>query len=86
MSPTLPLSALAEDVRVAREAVQAMRASPSDRVNLGWARETLLCAMEVYAAELTARRLPVPHQLRDDLRLQRELRRAPGGSEWRRHG
>ena len=41
---------------------------------------------EVYARELTARRLPVPRQLRDDLRLQRGIQRHPQASGWHRHG
>lgn len=34
-------------------------------------RTRLLACLEAYSAALTARRLPIPPRLRDDLRLQR---------------
>lgn len=74
-APTL--AELAADIRVAREVVAAMRIAPVVQPALLSARQTLLRAMEAYALELTARRLPIPHQLRDDLRLQRDLGRQP---------
>ena len=37
------------------------------------ARAKLLACMEAYSAALTARRLPIPPRLRDDLRLHRAL-------------
>jgi hypothetical protein len=36
-------------------------------------RAKLLACMEAYSAALTARRLPIPPRLRDDLRLHRAL-------------
>ena len=80
------LAELAGDVRAAREGVHAMRAAPVFQPSLLSARQTLLCAMEAYADELTARRLPIPPQLRDDLRLHRDIRRHPYGSSRLRHG
>jgi hypothetical protein len=79
------LSELAGDVRVAREEVRALRAVPVIVPDLLSARETLLRAMEAYADELTARHLPIPPQLRDDLRLQRDIRRRPTGRTWPYH-
>lgn len=79
------LAELAGEVRTAREKVSAGRLAPVDWPSLLSARQTLLGAMEVYARELTARRLPVPRQLRDDLRLQRGIRRQPQASGWDRH-
>ncbi len=67
------LSELATDVRRAREAVLARRVAPVVREDLVRAQRVLLAALEAYVAELVVRRLPVPHRLRDDLRLQREL-------------
>jgi hypothetical protein len=84
-TPTL-LTGLAGDVRVAREEVEARRLAPVDQPRLLSARQTLLSAMELYARELTTRRLPVPRQLRDDLRLQRHIRRQPPASGWDRRG
>jgi hypothetical protein len=69
------LHRLAQDVRAARQEVNAMRAAPVSPSILLSARQSLLRAMEAYADELTTRRLPVPPQLRDDLRLQRDIRR-----------
>ncbi|WP_141776485.1 hypothetical protein [Phycicoccus sp. SLBN-51] len=85
--PTTPstLAELAGEIRAAREEVDARRLAPVDWPSLLSARQTLLGAMEVYARELTARRLPLPRQLRDDLRLQRGIRRQPQASGWHRH-
>lgn len=77
---------LAGDIRAAREEVDARRLAPVDWPSLLSARQALLGALEVYATELTARRLPVPRQLHDDLRLQRSIRRHPQDSGWHRHG
>ncbi|HEV7147778.1 MAG TPA: hypothetical protein VGN48_12365 [Pedococcus sp.] len=74
-SPTL--AELAANIRVARQLVAAMRVAPVVQPMLLSAREALLRAMEAYALELTARRLPIPPQLRDDLRLQRDIGRHP---------
>jgi hypothetical protein len=82
--PTMPprLALLLHDMRTARAEVRAMRAAPVVPANLLSARQTLLSAMEAYADELTVLRLPIPPQLRDDLRLQRDIRRHPSGSPW----
>ena len=70
------LALLAEEMRVARERVRELRCGPPVvRDRLLAARQSLLVAMESYVAELTARRLPVPPKLRDDLRLQRDIGR-----------
>jgi hypothetical protein len=73
----LTLAELAANIRAAREVVAAMRIAPVVQPVLLSARQNLLRAMEAYALELTARRLPIPPQLRDDLRLLRYLRRQP---------
>ena len=67
------LSVLATDVRRARQNVLARRMAPVVWEDLVRAQRTLLRAMEAYVSELVLRRLPIPHRLRDDLRLQREL-------------
>ena len=69
------LARLAEDMRVAREAVRDLRRGPIVHDRLLAARQSLLRAMESYAAELTARGLPVPRKLHGDLRLQQDIRR-----------
>ena len=89
-APTVPepprtLAELADDVRRAREEVSARRMQPVTPTSLLSARRELLRVMELYSDELIARRLPVPHQLRDDLRLLREIRGNPG-SDWHRRG
>lgn len=85
-TPTAPstLAELAGEIRTAREDVDARRLAPVDWPRLLAARQALLGAMEVYARELTARGLPVPRQLRDDLRLQRGIGH-PQATGWRRH-
>jgi hypothetical protein len=82
--PTVPtprrtLAELAEDVRAARGEVTARRMSPVTQSSLISARQELLRVMEIYGDELVARRLPVPPQLRDELRLLRDIRRDPSG-------
>jgi hypothetical protein len=69
------LELLAQHVRIAREEVGKLRRGPIAHERLLAARQTLLKAMESFAAELTARGLPIPPRLRDDLRLQQNLRR-----------
>lgn len=64
------LRELATDVRLARQNVLVHRLSPVNGDHLVHAQRLLLQAMRDYACELTARGLPVPHRLRDDLRLQ----------------
>ena len=83
-APRRTLAQLASDVRSARLEVAARRVSPVEQVGLQSAREELLRVMELYSDELIARRLPVPHQLRDDLRLLRDIRRNPAIGERRR--
>ena len=75
--PRRALAELAEDVRVARAEVVARRRQPVVQPSLESARLELLRVMQVYSDELIARRLPVPPQLRDDLRLYRHLGRNP---------
>ena len=84
-APPRSLAEMAEDVRLARQEVAARRMSPVTQSSLLSARQELLRVMEVYSDELTARRLPIPPQLRDDLRLHRVIRRNPG-SDWHRRG
>jgi hypothetical protein len=68
------LAVLALEMRLALDSVQELRRGPVVKDRLSAAREVLLMAMERYAAELTARGLPVPRELHRDLRLQRDLR------------
>lgn len=84
--PRRTLAEMAGDVRAARDEVAARRMSPVTPSLLLSARQELLRVMELYSDELTARRLPVPPQLRDDLRLYRDLRRHPAGSDLHLHG
>lgn len=65
---------LSADVRAAREQVAASRAAPYAKGQLLPARQWLLRALEAYTAALTARRLPIPPRLRDELRLLRRTR------------
>jgi hypothetical protein len=69
------IARLMRDLQTSREQVRALRRPPVVYGRLLLARQSLLRAMEAYADELTARRLPIPTRLRDDLRLQREIRR-----------
>jgi hypothetical protein len=77
--PTSPglaaLEHLMEDVRLARADVQALRRAPVVHDRLFAARQSLLRALEAYAEALTVRHLPIPPKLRDELRLQREIRK-----------
>lgn len=50
---------------LAQELSQPRNGPPVER------RVTLLACLEAYTAALTARRLPIPPRVRDDLRLQR---------------
>ncbi|GAB2753448.1 hypothetical protein GCM10027039_09520 [Terrabacter koreensis] len=68
------LTVLAEDLRRARHEVRQLRGVAVPPRSLASAHESLLVAMERYAAELAALSLPVPTRLRDDLRLQRSIR------------
>jgi hypothetical protein len=70
-----PLAVLAEALQSAREEVDRLRRPPIAHDQLLAARQSLLVAMDSYAAELTARGLPIPWKLRDELRLQHSVRR-----------
>jgi hypothetical protein len=87
-APTLPptLAELVEGIRSARAEVRLMRAAPVIQPNLLSARQRLLRAMEAYADELIVRHLPIPPRLRDELRLQREIRRRTNGRPSARYG
>lgn len=61
---------LATELRMARQDVLAHRLAPVNREHLVLAQRSLLRAMQNYASQLSACGLPVPHRLRDDLRLQ----------------
>ena len=67
------LEALLEELRSAQQDVGRLRCTPNDQRGLRAAQRSLLVAMESYAAGLTARGLPTPWKLRDDLRLQRRI-------------
>ena len=71
------LPELAQDVQAAAAEVRTKRAAPISERDLLSARRTLLLAMEAYVDALTARRLPIPRLLHDDLRLQRGIERHP---------
>ncbi|MDQ6873885.1 MAG: hypothetical protein M3042_02310, partial [Actinomycetota bacterium] len=49
-------------------------------------RAHLIAALEDYAAALSASRLPVPHSIRDELRLQRSVASLRGPGSQRRSG
>jgi len=66
------LPSLLVDLLAARNAV-AHDATPGRNHQPSPARGKLLACMEAYVAALTARRLPIPPRLRDDLRLHRGL-------------
>lgn len=69
------LALLAADVRAARAVVREVRRGRIVHDQLLEANQSLLAAMESYAAELTTRGLPVPPKLHGDLRLQRAIAR-----------
>jgi len=85
VSPTVPalpgpgqgptLDELSFDLRAAREHFRAMRAATSGPGELTFARQSLFRATEAYVDALTLRRLPIPRQLRDDMRLLQAMRR-----------
>ncbi|MGH3509141.1 MAG: hypothetical protein ACRDPI_02795 [Nocardioidaceae bacterium] len=71
-SPAAPsLDILGKRLRDARAAVDRHRQGPVGTTHIVGARQRLLGAMEEYIAALEARGLPVPYQLRDELRLAR---------------
>ena len=66
------LLALFQEVTSARAAMVVARRAPLGPPSVvERTRTRLLLALEVYTAELTARHLPVPYGIRDDLRIQR---------------
>lgn len=72
------LAVLADEMRLAHDLVHELRRGrPIVHDRLSAARRALLMAMESYAAELTARGLPLPRKLHGDLRLQRDLGQHP---------
>lgn len=77
--PQRPAELMAQ-VTAARMRVRSLRCGTVDRDQLNLAQDQLLAAMELYAAELERRRLPIPRSLRDDLRLYREIRMRPSPS------
>jgi hypothetical protein len=76
------LTELSQDFQAAAEEVRSKRAASVSERDLHVVRRALLRAMEAYADELTARRLPIPRRLHDDLRLQREIERHPNAWGW----
>lgn len=67
------LEVLLETLLSARQDVRRLRRTPNDQRGLHAAQQSLLTAMESYAAALTEQGLPMPWKLRDDLRLQRSI-------------
>lgn len=65
--PSLLVDLLAARDAVARDLTPGRNHQPSP------GRAKLLACMEAYSAALTARQLPIPPRLRDDLRLHRAL-------------
>lgn len=67
------LEVLLETLLSARQDVRRLRRTPNDQRERHAAQQSLLIAMESYAAALTEQGLPMPWKLRDDLRLQRSI-------------
>ena len=76
------LPSLLGDLQAART-LAAQDVTPGRNQRPSPQRAKLLACMEAYAAALTARRLPIPPRLRDDLRLLRGLCR-PESDDGRR--
>jgi hypothetical protein len=70
---TLP--ELLEDVRQARIALRQARleVAPSQGMHTREAQQYLAKALKAYGQALTAEGLPVPHALRDEMRLYRRV-------------
>ena len=66
------LPSLLADLLTAKDAV-ARDPTPGRNHRPAPGRARLLACMEAYSAALTARQLPIPPRLRDDLRLHRAL-------------
>ncbi|TQM57326.1 hypothetical protein [Humibacillus xanthopallidus] len=77
--PQRPAELMAQ-VTAAQSRVRSLRCGAVNRDQLNLAQDQLLAAMELYAAELERRRLPIPRSLRDELRLYREIRVRPSPS------
>ena len=71
-SNDVDLPSLLVDLLTAKDAV-AHDLTPGRNYRPPPARAKLLACMEAYSAALTARQLPIPPRLRDDLRLHRAL-------------
>jgi hypothetical protein len=76
--PSLLVDLLAAKDAVAHDLTPGRNHQPSP------ARAKLLACMEAYSAALTAQQLPIPPQLRDDLRLHRALY-SPDADETPKH-
>jgi hypothetical protein len=77
------LPSLLVDLLTAKDAV-AHDSAPGRNHRPPPGRAKLLACMEAYSAALTARQLPIPPRLRDDLRLHRALY-SPDADETARH-
>jgi hypothetical protein len=77
------LPSLLVDLLTAKDAV-AHDPTPGRNHRPSPSRAKLLACMEAYSAALTARQLPIPPRLRDDLRLHRALY-SPDTEETARH-
>ena len=73
------LPSLLVDLLTAKDAV-AHDPTPGRNHQPPPCRAKLLACMEAYSAALTARQLPIPPRLRDDLRLHRALYSADGNT------
>ena len=72
------LRRLLDDVAAARSVLNAERGNPQRVVSHTEAAQAeLLDRLEAYAAALSARGMPLPPHLRDELRLRRRLRPGP---------
>jgi len=60
-------------VQDARAVVRQRRHPPVVPANLAEARRALIAALEEYTGALEQRHLPVPHALRTELRMHRQL-------------
>ena len=78
------LPSLLVDLLAAKDAV-AHDLTPGRNHQSPPGRAKLLACMEAYSAALTARQLPIPPRLRDDLRLHRALYSPDTDETARRH-
>jgi signal transduction histidine kinase len=68
-----PLDVLSGSVREARAVVRQRRHGRIEQKELAEARHALIAALEEYTVALEQRRLPVPHALRAELEMHRQL-------------